>query len=693
MSDIGTNSPHPQGVKLAAIEALLEQATARGYSTTTEVCNGFVKPLTESNQCAYIETIDASFVGPATCFISHAWKYDLADSVDVMRQVEAEKPNTLFWFDLVINNQHGTSERPFEWWCSTFQNGVEQIGTVVLVLAPWTNPIPLTRSWCLFEIMCSFNAGVDLQVRMPTHQQAAFINGLSRDYDVALQALLGVKTEESEAWIMQDQQNIFRAVEASIGFKSLNSRINDRMRTWFLQQALRGIALIEGRGEDLLSDLGFANLCFNVATMLTRDYGKYDDALLLFSKALIIMRHVFGEQHATIANTYSNIGEVLRNKGDFDKALEQQQKALRIRLDLFGEQHPDTAHSFHGMGDTYRCRGNQGDYSTAFTLLSKALQIRVATLGDDHPSTAKTYIALGDVCDEQQEYSRAIEYLAKALAIQERVIGQEHPDMALSYNNIGEVYRKMDELDKALECYEKALASTTTVLGEGHPNVAGIYNNMAIVHEKQGNVQRAAECMQQALNIYKEVFGDHPTTAATLDNVATILGRANQFYQSLQNFEEALRIRKKIFGEHHPVTANTYSDAAVVLQAMGDRKRSIELYEKALVGFATSLGEHHPQTLETQRALSTLKLLEQAALQAQQFQSASPFSSQQQPNDEQTQLSESQREPQSLPVTIPDRHSQQASCPPTPPPSHPVAALATLAQAEVVHTSQCCIIT
>ena len=49
------------------------------------------------------------------------------------------------------------------------KNSIEQIGTVVLVLAPWSSPVPLTRAWCLFEIMCSLNANqVDFRIRMPT---------------------------------------------------------------------------------------------------------------------------------------------------------------------------------------------------------------------------------------------------------------------------------------------------------------------------------------------------------------------------------------------------------------------------------------------------------------------------------------------------------------------------------------------
>ena len=198
-------------------------------------------------------------VADATVFISHTWRYDLADSIDVMEQHEKSHPGSVFWFDVVMNNQHGTSTRPFEWWRHTFQHSIEQIGTVILVLAPWSSPVPLTRAWCLFEIMCSLNANqVDFRIRMPTKQEREFVNALRRDSQSATKALIGVKTEESDAFLPTDKENIFKAVEASIGFQQLNSMVNDQMRHWFVQQGTRAVQQLEASGTDLSEDTEFA---------------------------------------------------------------------------------------------------------------------------------------------------------------------------------------------------------------------------------------------------------------------------------------------------------------------------------------------------------------------------------------------------------------------------------------------------
>jgi hypothetical protein len=47
----------------------------------------------------------------------------------------------------VTNNQHQATSHPFEWWCTTFRESIKAIGSVLLVMTPWDNPIPLTRVW------------------------------------------------------------------------------------------------------------------------------------------------------------------------------------------------------------------------------------------------------------------------------------------------------------------------------------------------------------------------------------------------------------------------------------------------------------------------------------------------------------------------------------------------------------------
>ena len=82
-----------RGVSVAFLKWFIAQhESTPGFKdmTTTDVCNIIIKPETEARKCAYLELIvdksdDSSlpFVGPAQCFVSHAWKYKFIDLVQV----------------------------------------------------------------------------------------------------------------------------------------------------------------------------------------------------------------------------------------------------------------------------------------------------------------------------------------------------------------------------------------------------------------------------------------------------------------------------------------------------------------------------------------------------------------------------------------------------------------------------------
>ena len=119
---------------------------------------------------------------------------------------------------------------------------------------------------------------------------------MRRDHRSAINALIGVKTEESDAFLATDKENIFKAVEASIGFAKLNSMVNDQMRLWFVQQGTRAVQQLEASGTDLSEDTEFVASCGQLGNMLY-GFGQHELALELFAKALRIYRKELGEDH------------------------------------------------------------------------------------------------------------------------------------------------------------------------------------------------------------------------------------------------------------------------------------------------------------------------------------------------------------------------------------------------------------
>ena len=97
----------------------------------------FIKPETKGTGnlfiTQYINQCDAltgkPLVQPATVFVSHAWRYSFYDLVvDVMEQHAWEHPDAYFWFDLFTNNQNALASKDFEWFQTTFRQGVREVG-------------------------------------------------------------------------------------------------------------------------------------------------------------------------------------------------------------------------------------------------------------------------------------------------------------------------------------------------------------------------------------------------------------------------------------------------------------------------------------------------------------------------------------------------------------------------------------
>jgi hypothetical protein len=150
-------------------------------ATTTDICFNVVKPLTESPRTSlakcikhYCETEQVHpMVAQATVFVSHAWRYKAADIFDAMLAFQDKQPpgeHHYFWFDIFTNDQHDALSLPQLWWREAFMEGVRSIGHTLLVLSPWTDPVPLTRAWCLWEILSTARTEAKLTVGGDRHR-------------------------------------------------------------------------------------------------------------------------------------------------------------------------------------------------------------------------------------------------------------------------------------------------------------------------------------------------------------------------------------------------------------------------------------------------------------------------------------------------------------------------------------------
>ena len=248
--------PFPMdGVSLACIRSFRRHFGLQiRNKTTAQACEGVLMPLTRSFSGSlaaclrHLEPCDMRgrpYVAPATVFCSHAWAYKLDLSLDTLEAYAAqqdEPEEVYFWFDLFTNDQHNAPALPQLWWKTTFQQAIERIGATCLILSPWRDPRPLTRAWCLWELLCAVQTQGKLFVLLPPSESQSFKAALNYNFDSIISALSKVDVKRAEAWRESDKQMIHAAVEATIGFSNLNVLLIKHLRNWLVEESTVALA-------------------------------------------------------------------------------------------------------------------------------------------------------------------------------------------------------------------------------------------------------------------------------------------------------------------------------------------------------------------------------------------------------------------------------------------------------------------
>lgn len=173
------------GISLSGILDFIEtNGGKKAFSmlTTAQVCDIFIKPATFTKResfCDMQHRAQPSRVNAANVFVSHAWGYQFLNVVDALENwvppsaPALKREDYFFWFDIFSVKQHGTVDRGFEWWTTTFADVIKNIGRTLLVLE-WEDPKPLSRVWCVWEIASTLRGLAAFDIIMGSAAEASF---------------------------------------------------------------------------------------------------------------------------------------------------------------------------------------------------------------------------------------------------------------------------------------------------------------------------------------------------------------------------------------------------------------------------------------------------------------------------------------------------------------------------------------
>jgi tetratricopeptide (TPR) repeat protein len=345
LENISSSFPK-HGVKLRHYDEFIQLCGGRNRLkglTTTDVCDQFIKPMTMHIQGSYCDLLTQQnhpAVGTARVFISHAWKYKFLDVMDALLYHFRHDTSIIIWFDLFSNNQHFTMDYDFSWWSNTFKSAIAEFGHTVMVFAPWNDPIPLSRAWCLFELYCTIQNSCKFDIAMSKEQTRQFFEDMALHGREKVNTMFAsIKLENSECYKREDQEKILQVVRETVGFEKVNQMIFDRFRAWVIKttigeirHALEDVGAIRERKHRVI------RLKHTIADLYAGQ-GKQAEAEPMYEECVSLCRRYFGDcHHETLSQMYQLIHFYVNN-GNVAKAFPIVMEFLLIGEGVLGGSH------------------------------------------------------------------------------------------------------------------------------------------------------------------------------------------------------------------------------------------------------------------------------------------------------------------------------------------------------------------
>lgn len=218
-------------------------------NATGEICSTIIKPLAFIHESSYIDYFmkhdamnhcSSRYIGKANVFVSHAWNYNFIEFVKTIHEWNSKNRNDdkeyYFWIDIFCSPQTSEIMRPFDWWEIQFRTLIVDIGFTLIVFLPWTSPIYIKRSWCLYEFFITIDGKLDYEIALAPDQKKDFVKSLCSEgfMENRFTSIFGIDIKQATSFYKSDTDMILSLVEQSIGFNAMNQILLNEMRKWIV---------------------------------------------------------------------------------------------------------------------------------------------------------------------------------------------------------------------------------------------------------------------------------------------------------------------------------------------------------------------------------------------------------------------------------------------------------------------------
>ncbi|KAI8834554.1 hypothetical protein BJ741DRAFT_239158 [Chytriomyces cf. hyalinus JEL632] len=605
--------------------------------TTTEVCNFHLKPMTIQtglSLCAHYSFQQETRHLPrkATWFISHAWQFPFLDVIDGISNFLTDRDlapgDATIWFDLFSNSQHNAESKPFVWWETTFMNAIKKIGNVVMVLQPWLNPLPLKRTWCVFELFVCIKMGCKFHITLTSGERSDFLNALLSDAKKFHSILANTSCRHSEAFKLTDKKSIFRVIRSTVGFAKLDQLVFDTFSGWVVDQFKRTIFL-NGTNPILCSQwqCGLADFYelmekFDLAEPLLveahnaqmKELGNHHPDTLLtlnalgslyvrqerFFEAEVSLRQAYdaqlellGENHVETIQTILSLANLSKSMGQYEEAEAQYQKALDLQTLIYT---PEDQHLLNTRSNLATLFVQQGRYNEAGLIYKSCLDANMESLGVDHPDTLTTLSSFVNLLYLQGELEEARKLCEECYSSQLRLFGTEHLGTLVTMNTFGLILTRLEEYSAAEEILTKCLEGQRKISGPDHSETLTVLSNLASCYASQSLFRKAETAYVECLHTQRRTLSpDHPSVLQSIYSLSSLFIHQSRFKEAAPLLKQCLEDQKRVLGENHLSTLRSVHSLAILELKSGNLNQA----EILLLKYVDGRGNASCESLET----------------------------------------------------------------------------------------------
>eukprot|EP00732_Lithocolla_globosa_P002038 Lithocolla_globosa_v1_NODE_1200_length_2791_cov_6.632310.p1 type:complete len:617 gc:universal NODE_1200_length_2791_cov_6.632310:937-2787(+) len=538
-----------------------------------DVCQEYIVPTTLTKKEAWVDWIAPThphFVSArAAYFVSHAWCNSFMQLLETLDPYPGP-----IWLDVLVLKQHRNKRRTRARFSDKFAGLVSEFGHTLLVLAPWDDPAPLHRCWCLWEIVESIRSKCKIEILLPSVQKEHFLHALRHNFQQIIAGISNVDSRNAESGLLADQEMIKQAIEGGIGFGKINNLVVSLLREWLVTVAMEEM--------DVETDLVMLN---SVGLLLLQD-DKLEDAESLYLQGLQFARENFGNKHEITLSLVNNFASVL---------VEQTKMVEAEKLMLEFHNAPGNKNSLESRQNLAYFYHKLGNWKKAEKLYRETMKTHRTKFKSCNLETAVFLNNFAQFLSEYGSFNEAKPIFLKVLLFNRQEKGHRHPDTLDILNNLSLLLQQHGDLAEAEPLSLEATQAAQEIWGDSSQRTLTFLNNRALLLQDQGNATEAASLFRQVLARKKATLGQqHLATFTVANNLAGLLYSDGSLREAEELFRDTLQGCRQTLGNEHLTTLSLMHNHAEALQALDQMASAEVLYKEAARGRVCSLGKQHP---------------------------------------------------------------------------------------------------